>query len=254
MRRLLLCLILPVLGWPGASAAQVRIVGHVIDNQSLEPIPGVEIRVAKASLAWRTMERVYSDEDGRFTLFLPEKAGYIFRARSIGYEPTETPILWTDGYRHYEVEIRLDPDAVLLAPIEVLTRMKGADSPVLADFHHRLASGLGQYITHRDIEQIKPTRVTDLLARVPGVRLESSGAGLRRVVHMARGCRAEIFVDGRLWTRAGTGGDGSASTVDDAVHPASVLGIEVYRGLATVPAEFLTPQARCGVVAIWTRR
>jgi hypothetical protein len=28
----------------------------------------------------------------------------------------------------------------------------------------------------------------------------------------------------------------------------------VYRGLSGVPAEFLTPEARCGVIALWTQR
>jgi hypothetical protein len=43
-------------------------------------------------------------------------------------------------------------------------------------------------------------------------------------------------------------------SVDDLVAPGAIEGIELYRGTATIPAEFLTPQARCGVVAIWTRR
>ena len=64
-----------------------------------------------------------------------------------------------------------------------------------------------------------------------------------------------IGPEGMLLTRdigRGTGGPGF--TVDDAVSSGSLLGIEVYRGLSTVPAEFMTPRARCGVVVLWTRR
>jgi hypothetical protein len=38
------------------------------------------------------------------------------------------------------------------------------------------------------------------------------------------------------------------------VEPADVEAIEIFKGLASVPAEFLNPQSRCGVIAIWTKR
>jgi hypothetical protein len=33
-----------------------------------------------------------------------------------------------------------------------------------------------------------------------------------------------------------------------------VEAIEVFKGLGSVPPEFLNVYARCGVIAIWTRR
>jgi outer membrane receptor for ferrienterochelin and colicin len=92
---------------------------------------------------------------------------------------------------------------------------------------------------------------------VPGVHLRSSGRGLRREVYMGRTgdyCPAQIFVDGFLLNgRSRLTGD-TEFTIDDAVSPASIEGIEVYRGLSSVPAEFLNPDSRCGVVVVWTRR
>jgi hypothetical protein len=64
-------------------------------------------------------------------------------------------------------------------------------------------------------------------------------------------CPVQIFVDGMLATRAAPGGDVS---VDDLVTPQDVEAIEVFKGLGSVPAEFLNPHSRCGVIAIWTRR
>jgi hypothetical protein len=61
----------------------------------------------------------------------------------------------------------------------------------------------------------------------------------------------QIFLDGMLITRGSPGGE---VLIDDIVNPLDVEAIEVFRGLASVPPEFLTPDARCGVVAIWTRR
>jgi hypothetical protein len=54
-----------------------------------------------------------------------------------------------------------------------------------------------------------------------------------------------------LATRDRPGGD---IQVDDLVSPLDVEAVEVFRGLSSVPPEFLTPEARCGVIAIWTRR
>lgn len=60
-------------------------------------------------------------------------------------------------------------------------------------------------------------------------------------------CPPLVFVDGF---------PASAGVVDlDMFDLATVEGIEVYSGMATVPPEFVTGrgQERCGVVAIWSR-
>ena len=238
---------------PRTLTAQIRIDGQVIDNATLGPIAGVEVRISTAR--GRRLGTALTNDEGLFSFTVAEDGGYVFAASRFGYKGNRTPILWTDGFHVYEVEIRLDPEAVLLAPIEVLARSRRFDSPILAGFRERLRTGFGHYVTLEDIRRIKPSRVSDLLAQVPGVQLRSSGAGLQRVVTMRDTCPSEIFVDGMLLTRdIGRGTAGSGFTVDDAVSSGSVLGIEVYRGLSTVPAEFLTPRAGCGVVVIWTRR
>lgn len=239
---------------PAIGESQIRINGQVIDDRNQLPIDGAEVRISRVS--GRQIGLVVTDDQGRFSFTVTEDGAYRFETEKHGYREIETPLLWTDGFRSYTIEIRMDVDAVLLAPIEVLARSDRSESPMLAGFQHRLESGFGYYFRREDIERIRPGRITDVLAQVPGVHLASSGSGLRRVVHMARGadrCRADVFVDGMRLTGA-VPGMGDDYTVDDAVSPAAVIGIEVYRGLSTVPAEFLTPQSRCGVVAIWTRR
>ena len=70
-------------------------------------------------------------------------------------------------------------------------------------------------------------------------------------------CTTQIFVDGFLVNRRTGYGQGYRPEdirIDDVVTPASIEGIEIFRGLSTVPAEFLSPDADCGVIAIWTRR
>lgn len=247
--------LLSALPW-AAEAQEVILAGTVREHETGVRIPDARIEVLDRLS--RQLAVRYTDSEGAFRVELERREGYRIRASRLGYRNTTTPVLWTDGYDTYQLEITLDPDAVLLAPLEVVTRSRPTESPVLGNFRDRRRSGIGHFFTQADIERRNPGLVSDLLATVPGVHLESSGRGTRRAIYMSRGtrpCQALIFLDGSLFNRASlqTGMD-MGFRLDDAVSPLSVVGIEVYSGLSTVPAEFLTPESDCGVIAIWTRR
>ncbi|MEJ2678304.1 MAG: Plug domain-containing protein [Gemmatimonadota bacterium] len=238
------------------AAAQVRVVGRVIENETGEPIDGVDITVRGPHGGY--LGHRITDERGMFEYFAKRGIGIRFAAERIGYKPNTTPVLLFQKHGFFRVELRLDRNAVLLAPLEVIAWSGHRESPVLANFRYRVAHGHGHYITRAEIQKRNPARVTDLLEELPGVRLQSSGQGLRRVVRMARtsavNCPTQIWVDGFLVNPQGVLPPGvSDFTIDDVVHPDDVEGIEVYSGLSTVPPEFLNRWARCGVVAIWTR-
>jgi hypothetical protein len=239
--------------------AQIYLDGAVLEAETGAPVVGAIIEVVDR--AQRVVARAVTDPEGLFTTSLQRDGAYRLRANRLGFQAAITPLLHTDGYDHLVVEIRLDPEAVLLAPLEILGRSARAISPVLEGFTARARVGLGYFITRDDIENRRPGRVTDLLASVPGVSLESSGTGTRRTVTMSRSriggmrnCPVQVFIDGRLLNRSVSSGRDIGLSIDDVVSPGSVEGIEVYRGISGIPAEFLNTDARCGVVAIWTRR
>ncbi len=244
----------------GAASAQVRIVGRVIEAETEKPIAGADIY-------FRTPDNVYAgravtDGLGRFEKIIHNREGVKIRAVRLGYRQNLSPILYFDRRDFYQVEIRLDQEAVLLAPLEVIGRSGAIPSHFLDAYRDRLRTGNGYYITRADIERQHPGMVTDLLRAVPGVEVVSSGSGERPVVQTvrgaARGCLMQVYVDGMLLNRRVRTMGGSTRTdifrIDDAVAPASVEGIEIYAGLSSIPPEFLTPDAPCGVIAIWTRR
>ncbi len=262
MRALLpVTLMLALLTATGGSA-QVRIVGRVIEAESERPIAGAEIvfRTPEGLWAGRTL----TDADGRFSTMMKRSrtAGVRIRADRIGFRQNITPVLYFDDRLFYQVEIRLDPDAVLLAPLEIIARSGNEPSHFLDAFRFRSQHGTGYYITREQIAQQHPSLVTDLLRSVPGLEVVSGGgAGNRPIVQTARGaargCDAQVYVDGllvnkRMLTAAGSRTD--VFRLDDVVSPDAVEGIEIYLGLSTIPAEFLSPEASCGIVAIWTRR
>lgn len=238
------------------AAAQIVVSGTVREAEGERVIPGVRVEVRDALS--RVLGVRHTDDEGGFRFTLKDREAYRLHTSRMGYRATTTPVLWRDGYDFIHVEIRMDTEAVLLAPLEVVARSRSGASPVLDDFHHRLESGLGHFVTRAEIQAIGPSLVSDVLATVPGVHIESSGRGLRRAIYMNRGttnCPAQLYVDGILMNpRSRITAEDYGFRLDDVVSPLDVEGIEVYKGLATVPAEFLSAEADCGVVAIWTRR
>ena len=59
----------------------------------------------------------------------------------------------------------------------------------------------------------------------------------------ARTCRVKIYLDHHL-----VGGG-----IDQFVLPLEVAGVEIYKGAASLPAEFGGADSQCGVVAVWTK-
>lgn len=245
---------------PLASASgQVRIVGRVVDDLTEFPIPNV--RVTLLARDGTSLGRTETDRTGTFDFSVRRRSGVKIEAARFGYLSNTTPVLYFDDRSYFQVEVRLDPDAILLAPLEVIAWSERPENAILEGFHRRQQTGLGTFITREEVDQRKPSLVTDLLREVPGIYVNSTGSGTRPVVRIGRAgnqdCATQIFVDGFLVNRRAMGSDGYRPIdfrIDDAVSPASVEGIEIYRGLGTIPAEFLNPDGVCGVIAIWTRR
>jgi len=244
------------------AGGQVRIVGRVIDDVTERPIVGS--LVTARAFDGRFLGRRETDSIGTFEFNVRNVSSVRIEVRRIGYKTSMMPLLHFDDRRFFQVEARLDPDAILLAPLEVIAWSPPVESTFLEGFRERLKNGNGIFITREQIEARRPSLMADLLREVPGVTVTTSGTGNRGVVSIGRaqataqtsGCEAQIWVDGFLMNRRTGLGRGLVADfrIDDVVSPQVVEGIEIYRGLGTIPAEFLNSDARCGVIAIWTRR
>jgi len=241
-------------GAGGPLLAQVMLRGRVLDDVSGQPLPGA--RVLLLNRYNRVVDYQVTDDDGSFR-FKPRSGNRLrMEAKAISYRPTITPPLWMVSDRDSAaVEIRLAPHAVLLAPVEIVALSAPTTSAILENVVHRGTRGFGLQITRQDIEQRQPQRVSDILLEVPGVYAARSGSGPSdRSLYMGRAlgaCPVQVFLDGMRATRDNAAGD---VRVDDLVNPLDIEVIEVFRGLGSIPPEFLTSYARCGVIAIWTRR
>lgn len=240
---------------PVTAQQQVRIVGRVIANDDERPLAYAEVQIRRADGSFIT--EVQTDSLGSFEFVVTRVSAVRIFARRMGYKGANTPLLHFDNHRFIQVEVRMDSEAVLLAPLEVVVWSDVDRSPLLDNFRQRRSQGMGIYITRQDVERRRPMYTSDLLRSIPGVELVGGGGGSRPKVALNRGlgmaCATQIFVDGMLVNRRSFG-EINDFRLDDVVSPGSIEGIEIYRGLGSIPPEFLNADSQCGVIAVWTRR
>jgi hypothetical protein len=258
-----------------AQAAQAQtIYGVVLDDSTSLPIAGAEV-ILRDSSGNRLVFEV-SDREGRFVLEA-EPGVYLFEALRMGYAPTVTPqFAVPEGSPSIDLTILLPSERVVLEPVVVTeTRLPFAPGP-LQGFYERKRRGWGLQLTSEEIEERIPSRFTDILRGLPGVRVVSTG-GNKYFVQMVgqaprlqpeaynaadrhrvrtptssregqqlQGCPVSYYLDGVKYEPDERG--------IDEILVSEVEAVEVYRRASETPADFLDSDSRCGVIVIWTKR
>jgi len=235
-----------------AASAEAQIVlGHVVEDGSDNPVAAASVSLIDNRN--NVIGQAIADSTGHFLLKTTESGHYRLRVTALGYQTVLTPGLDVNFAEQYQVRIVLSPDAVLLAPLEVVARSRPLlTGMTLQGYQERREKGLGFAITAEDIEQRHGRAVTDMLRMVPGVRVEWEFGGSRVSIPSAatrlgrRTCEVKVFLDGLEFAWG-------ASTLDD-IPTYDIHAIEVFRSLAELPPELSGPDAQCGVIAVWTKR
>jgi len=229
------------LSWGGLAAAQAGesatslvVTGRV--TSAGHPVHGALISVAGDSI------RAAADSLGRFRLVVSRRPALTVAVRAIGYSPREltTPVGASVDSVGIIVELVPAPQPL---PDLVVDDPGAPTRPRLAGFEERRRKGFGVFITEDVLVRSQALNTADLLRNIPGISLSFAGDGTR--VHFARcGERVGVWIDG-----VRIRGDHNAAL--RAVHPRDIVGLEVYRGVAQLPAEFLDDN--CAAIAIWTK-
>lgn len=219
-----------------AQATQATLIGTVRDTS------GTPVALARLSSAGML---AISDTAGRFTLVLPGGATTV-AVRRLGFAPRDTALELREG--------RTDSLFVVLKvlPFDLPGVTAEADAFAemrLSEFYRHRRSSEGHFFDRKEIEARRVTRISDLLRRLPGVRMVPDRSG-RVHLRMARAsggrdCPPDYFIDG---VRAQFLG------VDD-LPITDIEAIEVYSGPARVPPEYNTRfgNPSCGTIVLWTR-
>ncbi|MFV1988585.1 MAG: carboxypeptidase regulatory-like domain-containing protein [Gemmatimonadota bacterium] len=250
----------------GAVAVTGRVVGRVIDSQTLRPISNALIGAGDQGFTGVT------DGGGRFQLDDVAPGLQMISVRHLAYGETESRFsMPRDGT--LEIEVRLNPEVLPVEPIEVeIVGVRSLKLEISGFYERREWNdrlGLGSYVTRRDIEARAAAQVSHVLAEIPRLSFYRGGCfGSRCDFPVFSGTSAycgrlkeeggeyrigaSIYVN-NVRQRMATGG--VAMGIDDLVKPGDVAGIEVYSGSGDLPGEFSDVNAqRCGAIVIWTGR
>ena len=142
------------------------------------------------------------------------------------------------------IDLTLPTAAQELAPVVVRRGERRYTGP-FADFNRRRAAGFGHFITRDQIDHWEPGQLTDVLRRVPSVRILTDEFGKTGVRLRGTACAPLIWVDGT---------PASVAEFDlDAIPVQTLEGIEVYTGAGQAPGEFAYYENGCAMIVLWTR-
>jgi hypothetical protein len=225
-----------VVGFDPLAALQgVSVIKGVFKvNGSQRPIEGARITLVGTQMA------VTTDGRGEFEFPGLVPGRYVVRAAAIGFATVSSPV---DLKNRQTVDMEFLTEAEAVNLPELTVEERSTHGPV--DWIRRKGEGRGRYISRADIERRQAASLPDALRMLPGVRIEcrSAHACMIRLARAPRGCNPAFFMDGIPSTPA----------IAYLTPVQEVEGVEIYSGPAETPPELESPQARCGVVVIWTR-
>ena len=221
-----------------------RLIGRVRDAMTDDPVVSAAVAV---STRLRSTE---TNRQGDFVLSGVPVGTQRLEVRHLGYAPLSYVVEVSAGLTT-EVEIGMVPDPVEMDPIvATVMRVRRLEIKGFYDRRHwgELA-GTGTFYTAEDDDRRRPVEISHMIADESGIRLQCNArrtdcrlVNTRQSSGVTGACTLSFYVDG-LPTRG--------IPLDDVVRPSEIAGIEIYRGLASGPAEF--PPSRCGLVAVWTK-
>jgi hypothetical protein len=185
----------------------------------------------------------YANGEGRFVVADILPGSYELRVRRIGYESASLRVVLAEGHSSQQnIELRRHPNA--LAEVRIKGRMMKVPAR-FEEVYARAAKGEGTFFFREDIDKLNSYDVRSLLNLVPTVQVNDRSITFERC--KGPGSKVQVYIDGTRVTAL------YASTIDALllVHVKNIEVMEVYTGVARIPAEFLNDA--CAVIAIWTK-
>ena len=221
-----------------AQTAPPAVIRGIVRDAAGFALAGVEVLIDARRV------RAESDSLGRFTLVGVDAGTFRVRARRLGFLPDSMEISLAAGeVRALEFTLTRAAQAVRPVVVEGRNEMVGP----MAGFYRRARQGLGKTFTAEEIARRRFIDLPQLLSTVNGVQVSRARSGQSIIRLRGESQPPEIYLDGLPM-----GND----VIDlDHFDLATIAGVEIYRGMAMTPPEFMlgrTSAVTGGVIVLWT--
>jgi hypothetical protein len=223
-------------------ARVASVAGIVVDSLG-SPVADAEVGLLGTAIA------ATSDRTGRFTLAGLPTGTQVLRVRKIGYLVKYFAIQLAGG-QAWDGRITIARAPQVLGEILVVGKYgkpaRYANTTKYDDFYRRRAARQGRYLTREEIDASQARQISDLLARMPGIRIRAARPAEGQPVEFSTcpGMGVRVWIDGQKVS-------GPVEMVLPLINPWEVEVMEVYQGESQIPAEFR--DGACAAIVMWTR-
>lgn len=250
-----------------ATGASGTLGGEIVDAETEKPVEGASVFLPQFG------QSSVSNQLGRFVFPSLPPGKVALEVRRLGYADARGAVEIEVG-RTTETRVSLAVEAIGLEPIVVTGVRRRIQLPGLEDFERRYFSGWGEFVLEEEIRLRNPSKLSQML---PETGVEVLGNGMQVIIKRT-GCAPMVYIDDVKMTHLPRGGgpqrpqrfernsllypwpdperDPAQEAADavNRIHPSEILAVEVYRGSAETPGQYLDSDSRCGVILIWTKR
>ena len=230
---------------------QVAMLAGVVEDSVGTPIIDAEIAILGTSL------RTRSGLGGTWRIAGVAPGPIMLSARRVGFQPFAQTMHLRDGEtRAIDLTMaELAEKPFELPPTYIIAPRLPYRSVFQQGFFARKSNYPGgTFFTRDDILLMRPVYTSDVFRTTPGFYQYRDRRGqtqwIIRGASTTQNCPIRFFIDGMNVPLNGM-------SIDELVQPSDIEGIEIYKGVSTVPAEYsgksMQDDSRCGVVAVWTR-
>jgi len=221
----------------GAKTGNATVTGRVV----LEGAPsnaGSRVEVVG------TDQVAMTNEKGEFTMQHLPSGSHVLLARHLGFGAETVPVDLSSRAPS-QVTIKLPKYVAIIDPVVVTARRAASLDKV--GFNERQRTGQGFYLGPETIQAMHPNYLTDILRRVPSLKVSYTPTG--DVVSGSRGTGSgcvQYYVDDMPWQSAEPG------DINNFVNGNEVVGVEVYAGPGA-PAQYTRAMGDCTTIVLWTK-
>jgi hypothetical protein len=231
-----------------------RLTGRVVAAATGGPLPGALVSIASGP-------QTRTDARGEWTINDAPTGTRTLEVRAVGHYPVRQTVDIVDGAP--AIRVMLSTFQAVLDTMRV--RASVAVNPDMVGFEQRRRSGLGRFLTQRDIEARLVFETSEVFRSVSGVYVDTDHP--EETIQMrgitADRCKPDIYINGHVISgstalqsdgtqRNNNIGGLTSAELNAFVRTKDILGVEVYSS-GQAPPQFMGGMTGCGSIVFWTK-